>query len=357
MSSATGQEIKYAINKAATWNTAVACGANDGIMLLPSNLSRTAAIEVDDSLGSGYSQDGTPGAIKCEGSLTGYLRYDGCDEILSGIMGYAGTPVVNTVNGWDHTYDFKDSLDTIFWTLAKKMGALYVREVPSLKFVSLTLKGDAGKPLELTATVQGSNWVEDGVNTSTTFANVTFRETANRVAFPQGVFRLNAQAGAALASPTDDIHPTGFSLSITRKLSGEYGTFSAGTTNKQDIIDEPQNNGQPEFKLTLTFPRHSGKTYLTALNADTRYKFDATFTGATITSGPARKFLIQCPNLQLSTVNPQDAQGNITEPLEFVLLGVGTAPTGMTTPAGSTVGVTRPVRITVTNKLATDPLV
>ena len=35
-----GQEIKYAINKATTWNTAVACGSNDGILLLPSILIR-----------------------------------------------------------------------------------------------------------------------------------------------------------------------------------------------------------------------------------------------------------------------------------------------------------------------------
>ena len=236
------------------------------------------------------------------------------------------------------------------------MGSVYVRSVPSLKFLSLTIKGEAGQPLSFSAQVTGTNLVEDVTNDGTSFANVTFFETANRIAFAQGVFRLNAQAGAALTSTTDDIKPSGFTLTITRKLSGLYGSNTAGTTNKQDVIDEPQNDGQTTFRLALTFPRHTAKTYLTALIADTRYKFDATFTGATIPSGPARKFLIQCPNLQLLTVNPADSQGNITEPLEFALHGVTTAPTGMTTPAGTTVGVTRPVRLFLTNRLNADPL-
>lgn len=350
-----GQEIKYALKKATTWNTAIACGANNGLLMLPATITRTADTQIDDSVGSAYSLDGTPGAIKCEGDLSGYLRYDSCDSILAGLMGVAGSPTVNTVNGYDYIYDYAPSLDGIFYTLAKKMGSVYVREVPGVKFMSLTISGEAGQPLKFQAKILGTNLVEDGVNNGTTFANVTFFETENRIRFAQGVFRMNATSGAAL-SGGDAVKPSAFSLSITRKLSGLYGTNTAGTTNLQDVIDEPMNDGQTEFKLTLTFPRHTAKTYLTAWNADTRYKFDATFTGATIPSGPARKFLIQAPNMQLTNVNPVDAQGNIQEPLEFVLHGITTAPTGMTTPAGTTVGVTRPVRISGTNRLSTNPL-
>jgi len=80
---------------------------------------------------------------------------------------------------------------------------------------------------------------------------VTIPESANRVMFNQGVFRLNAQAGADFAGG-DVIYPSEFTLTAKRSQAGVYGVGSS-----YDVIDEPTNDGLPDVKLSLTFPRYS----------------------------------------------------------------------------------------------------
>ncbi|GJQ44861.1 MAG: hypothetical protein JETCAE04_06150 [Candidatus Jettenia caeni] len=91
-----GVEVKGAVKKAATWNTAVTCGANDGILLLPTTLKREAEIDLDDSLGNFFTEDGTPGAVKVSGDIPCYLRYDGNTGLLLALfMGIAGVPTLD----------------------------------------------------------------------------------------------------------------------------------------------------------------------------------------------------------------------------------------------------------------------
>ncbi len=47
----SGIELKLAARKATTWGTAVACGAMDGILMLPGTLKRSRDSKIDDSLG------------------------------------------------------------------------------------------------------------------------------------------------------------------------------------------------------------------------------------------------------------------------------------------------------------------
>ena len=92
MSGVSGVEIKAAMKKATTWGTAIACGANDGILINPSSLKKSASVLVDDSLGTFFSRDGLLGEIKVEGDLPLYLRYDGLDVALAMITGSSGAP-------------------------------------------------------------------------------------------------------------------------------------------------------------------------------------------------------------------------------------------------------------------------
>jgi hypothetical protein len=350
MGGVAGVELKAAIKKAATWGTAVVAGANNGFMFLPTSIKKDAGVEVDDSLGTYVSKDGTPGAIKVEGDIPGYLRYDGLDLFFALFLGVAGAPVQQgATTAYAYTYKWLNSIDGLFATYVKHMKN-YIEEHPSLKIVGFTLKGEVGKALQLSFKTISQNKVIDSVlNTTTTFNNVTVYEAANRVRFSEGVFRMNDQSAIALASPTDLIHPSSFELSAMRKLKGVYGTYKTTGTNAQDLIDEPTNDGPPEIKLKLTFPRHTNTTYLAALGADTRKKMDIVFTGGLIASTFYRTFMLQLPHLQMLNDDPADAAGIITEPIEFLVHGASAAPAGMT-------GIIDPFWLSGTNRLATDPL-
>lgn len=343
--------MKYGLKKAATWNTPVACGALNGLLCLPTGIRQgDAAVEIDDSQGLFFSQDGSVGPVKVEGDLPLYLRYDGCDLLLALFMGTAGVPATHAAGtlSKDYTYALADHTDGLFATFARHWKN-YVEEIRSLKIVALTLKGERGKPLQLIAKGIGDASVQDGTNTTVTFANVTIPEVANRIMYSQGVFRINDQAGAALGSG-DVVTPNSFEITATRKASGQYNGATIGTGNAtRDIIDEPTNDGMPEITVKLTFPRHTAKTRLTDLGSDLRKKMDITFTGNIIEGAIPRTFKVELPHLQYKSVDIVDEAGIIKEPVEFVCHGCRVAPTGMT-------GLTKPFRISGTNQLATNPL-
>ena len=173
-----GVEIKAAIKKAATWGTALPCGANDGILILPASIKKDTSADVDDSLGLYFPQDGDLGAIKAEGDLPLYLRYDACDQLLALVMGIAGAPTQQeTTTAYAYTIKPKPDIDGLFATYAQHMKN-YIMEIPSSKIAGFTLKGEAGKALTLTLKTIAINKAYDSlVNTVTTFNNVTYRET------------------------------------------------------------------------------------------------------------------------------------------------------------------------------------
>jgi len=349
MSGVAGVEIKAAIKKAATWGTPVAAGLHDGILILPTSVKKSAGNDVDDSLGTFIPVDGNPGEIKVEGDIPMYLRYDGLDLLLALFLGTAGDPAQQGgTTAYAYLYKWLMSVDGLFMTYVKNMKN-YIEENASAKVVGLTIKGETGKALQLIVKTICQNKVFDSViNTTSTFNNVTIFESANRVRFSEGVFRMNDKDGAAL-SDADKIYPSSFELSAQRKMRGVYGQYKTAAPNVQDLIDEPTNDGTPTVTLKLTFPRHSNTTYLSVLGSDTRKKMDITFTGRLIAAPYYRTFKIQMPHLQMTGDDPADAMGIITEPLDFNVLGTLSAPAGMA-------ALTDPFWISGVNRLATNPL-
>lgn len=419
MPGVAGIELKMAARKGVTWGTAVECGANDGILVLPGSLKKSMDDQSDDSLGLFWPTDSDRGPVKAEeGGRPAYLRYDSLDLLIAHFMGASGAPtyttptdsgtaesggantLTDTDKSWgvnahagryvtitagtgagqtrkissntatqltvaanwttnpdatsqyqisgsiaDHDYDLADNLDGHFLTMAinEKIG---IKEAPSIKLSEMIIKGSVGNnPLEITFKGPAYTIVwNSAVNTLTTFANVTYREQANRVLYTQGVMRMNAQGGGALGGG-DTIYPNEFTLTATRIMSGVYGAGGSF-----DNIDEPTNDGTPEVKLQLQFPRYtSAAAFNDWADSSVRKKLDMTFTGALIGGSSYRKMVISFPNLKYASVDAPEERGIIKNPVEFNCLSASSAPTGMT-------GITKPFRISFTNTFGGDPL-
>lgn len=339
----SGREIKAALKKGSTWGTAVACGAGDGILLTKDTFKLEVKDHPDNSLGLAFAADRDQGERKAEGSLEGFLRYDGLDPLLAMVFGDAGVPsLVGPTIAYANTFKLKDTLDGIFGTLAVNK-VVNVFEYPSLKCHSLTLKGEMGKPVTFTIEGIADDEVPDSViNDLTSFGNVTIPETGHRVRMSHGVIRLNNQEGAALGSG-DVINITGFELSIKRKKKGEY------TTGNGNRVDEPDNENLPEIVLKLSLPRYTADTYLTGIRSDQRMKADIVFTGDNIETTYDREFNLQLPHLGLLNAEALTDEGKVKHPLEFSCMAADTSPAGMT-------GIVKPVQLDVINTRSTSPL-
>ncbi|MEA5113017.1 MAG: hypothetical protein VB050_03235 [Geobacteraceae bacterium] len=345
---------KCGVGAGGTWNEAVACGAGDGILFLSGQAKPTAPSAVDQSRGRAYAIDQTKGAISCPATYKLALRYAGFELLAAMYMGTAGLPAQQAATtAYLHTLLWNTDPYGLMITVAKNMIA-YIEEVTTAKVVGVVISGEAGTtdPLSLELELIGSQReVASTVNTLATWANVTLPTDADKypVMFSHTQFRLNLQSGAALGAG-DIIYPTSFNLSMKRKMKGDFtGQYRTSASSPQDLCDEPSNDGFPEKKLTLTFPKHSSATYMTALQNDTRYKGDITATGPQIASPYNYYHKWEFPHMVLVNAQPTDDQGRIKEPLEFDLVGCAAAPTGMT-------GLTAPVRWDIMSKRSTDPL-
>ena len=117
----TGREILIGLKKAATWGTAVACGANDGTLIISESLSQKIEELLDDSAALAFIQRTDQGKIDVAGNIEAYLRYEGLDVALALIMGTAGTPSKeSTTYAYSNSYVMADDLAGLFATIAIK---------------------------------------------------------------------------------------------------------------------------------------------------------------------------------------------------------------------------------------------
>jgi len=341
----SGNEIQSAFKKASAWRTPVVAGVGDGILLLPATPKRSQEFLKDDSLGIDHIKEGSPGLIKVGGDIPGYLRYDGMDVLLAMVMGDVGAPTQQgATTAYANSFKLKSKIDGIFGTFVQKKGDVNIDEYTSVKVFGFTIKGEEGQPLSITFNIIANEKIyNSSINTSATFANVTYVETGYRIHFSQGIFRLADRSTSVALMGGDQVNPSAFELVYKRPVTSSY---EMDGTNQ---ITEPSNDGKPECILSLTFPRYTATTYMLDFGNDQRKMADMVFTGAQIATPYNREFKIQLPHLVIRDTDNANAQGKIVQPVEFDCLGVDVAAAGMT-------GILTPFQIDVINQRATDPL-
>lgn len=343
----TGREILIGLKKAAAWRTAVAAGANDGVLILSETFKQTIEHHDDDSAGLPFIQRTDQGKIEASGGMEAYMRYEGLDPAIALIMGAAGTPSQQGVTAaYTNSYTLTTNLSGLFATLAMLKKSDKVFEYPSVKLHGFKLSGEMYAPLKLS--LDGiANQVDlaSSTNTAATMASITYPDKGNRIIMNKDAhFRLNDESGDALDSG-DAISPSSFEFGFNRPMEAD---LVAGNED----VDEPVGEGFPEITLTLNFPRYNdaNHTFFTDWEALTRKKLEIYFKGSLIEDTYYYEFKLSFPNLKV--IDPDAAisgPGKIPVSLTFKVLGTDSAPTGMT-------GITQPFQIDVQNKRTTDPL-
>jgi hypothetical protein len=329
-----------AIIKGATWGTAAQAGAA-GCGITPTNPGafklNMPALDRDEIVGANETGIDVANVNAIDFNLDFNYQWNGLENILlANLMGTAGAPS-GAGTSKTHTLVMIDSASGKFVTYAHdKNDKVYV--VPSAKVTKASFSMANGL-IKASFGMRGDN-VTDADAVVTALTSVTYPSIDKRAKFSGAVFHINAQGGADFADG-DIVKPKAFTLDIERKFDSEHAAGSA-------YIIEPRENGKPQVKLTMEFPRMDSvnELWLAAWKARTEYKGDITITGAIIESAIVYTLKFQMPRLQIEDFEVPDA-GLLPAKVVFRAVTAAAAPTGMT-------GLTKPVTITQINTRATD---
>jgi hypothetical protein len=349
----SGRETIIGAVKGSVWGTPVAAGANHGLLVLTSGLSREFEVLEDLSLGSAWELDPQRGKLSGGGDLTGWLRYDNNEWLLIALlMGTAGVPAATTdASAKLHTLQLADGIAGKFATIAQKMKSDEVWEFPSVKPVSMRLVGGKREPIAYTIGCVASHLNRNagsGTNNTTTIATITQRETLRRIVPDEAAYvRINDQAAIALAA--GDAHPLShFELVFTRPQEGDH------VLDGNVFVTEPIGTAHAmPTDLQVVFPVYEDKAdaLLDKFEADTPQKIEIFAQGPIIGGTERYRITIQMP--QAVMVGKPDlaitGPGKLACTLRYKLTKAAAAPAGMT-------GVTNPFAILLVNKRTTDIL-
>ncbi len=338
----SGKEIKAAFAQAAAWGQAVACADGDALYITNESVSQSIEHLPDDSAGQDFYTASDQGLITCGGDLGAYLRYEGLGVLLALALGSAAAPSPQGTGGYLHRLVMTGGLDGLFGTLAVAKG-FSVHEFASVKVDGVTIEGSAGQPLTVSFSLICDGLklnTTSGVNTLAAMNALAAPARGERVLFRQASFRLNDAAGAALAAG-DAIHPSRFSLSLKRGLSGDH---LAGGGDK---ISEPTTGAFPEVSLSLEFPTYTSDTYLSDLGGHTQKKLSIAFTGGEIASGVNYGLSLMMPHLVITNAEAAvDKAGKIAHPVSLDVLAPAAEVAGMS-------GFLAPLALELTNTRST----
>lgn len=340
-------EIIAAWKKATTWGTEVDVNAaGNGVLVLNPGVPKVSIPNIrDESAGLAFYKELGHGDQPAAGfSLEANTRYEGLGTIIAQLFGTAGTPTQQGATAaYLHELRLKKNIEDIFGTYAvTKHDKIHV--VPSVKLHKLTFTFGDGL-LKLTADMMGNDVIDDSA-VITAMDSVTYPGDYTRtlVEANHGVFRMNAQDGAALAG-SDEVKIKNMTLEIERQDMKEFHEMGDGK------IDEPLGM-KPLIKLVIEMNKmdDGNKGYFADWKAKTEKKADLIFTGPLIEDTYYYYFKFQFPRLRIVDPGAEyDDDDIIPARLTMEGLEADSAPTGMT-------GITKPVALDIMNKRTTDTL-
>lgn len=345
----TGRETKIGLKKASAWRTAVLCGSGDGLLITEGfSGAKAPTFLPDDSLGNADVLAYYKTSEMVSDSFGGYLRYEGWDVAMALALGTASNPSNVEGTAYSNTYSPADSIADYFATLCAKKSPNTegIWEYPSAKITGFTITSRVGELSKINFNFMANKIETDenaSVNGLLTVGSITPPDTENIIRMDQNCkIRMNAQSGGAL-SDSDKIYPYGFTLTYNRPHAENFQA-------SYNDMSEPVQSGFSEASLQLNFDKYNIDTFMQAIEDETDYKMDITFTGATCSGSTLYTFRIDIPKISFITADaPFSGSGVIAHNVTGNLQAVSSAPTGMA-------NVTDPISIYVINKRTTNPL-
>lgn len=331
----TGRSMKLAFAKFGTNSWGVAASVTKGIYFeSDAGVQYKPAMIQDNAFNQAFLGQADPGLIEPPSlSFTGRDRFEDHQYIWQALsMGSPAAVAISTsaasqTTSWTHQFDLAPSIDGLGLTVAIDK-VLYVEEVTSVKVHGFELTQADNGAMNMTYRVVGSKPTNiSSVNINSTVAGASYPALGNRVMQQQGVFRMNLHsAGALAAGDAVKAESIKFSFNRPQDTPHVYG---------QDFIDEPADNGWPEFMLEVQYPRMntvSANSLYAGIRSATAFKADWTFSGAFINSTDTYKELYQFPYVQLmddgfaaNAAGPQQ----VKPVAKFACRLAPTSPTGM----------------------------
>lgn len=298
----TGRTMKMAFAKFGTNSWGVAASVTKGVYFeSDGGLQNKVAQITDNAFGQTFTAPGDPGLVEAP-TLTykGMDRYEDHAYIWEALaMGSpAAVPISTSASGqttsWLHQFDLADNTNGLGVTVAIDK-TLYVDELTSAKVTGWEEEEASNGAMEQTFAVTGAKATNiSSVNINSTVHGASYPALSNRIAQQQGTLRMNLHSAGALgAGDVLKAQHVKFTFGMPIDAPHVYG---------QDFVDEPADNGFPEFMLEVTYPRMntiSANSLYAGLRSSTGFKADWTFLGPFINSTDQYKKLYQFPYLQL----------------------------------------------------------
>ena len=288
------------------------------------NHSRGTTALTATPIGAGLSmlQDSDTGAVNPTVSISKTVKYD---DQGNGLLGqFMGT---ETVAAWAgslsvHSIAFNSTLNANYMTVAFQATTTEVFEYINSAVKAITFSAKPNDYLKATYDIIATDRKITGTtNTAATLASANEPSSAKPVIVrPSHTLRINAQAGSALASPTDNKAITSAELKLERPqeiVQEIRGASGAGAPRATDLFSAT---------LTCTFKTLQDFTWFTAQEAGTEYKIDGSFT-----DGANREFTFLLPRVKIVADPDFNVSDDGENPLTvtFKSLVASTAPSGM----------------------------
>jgi hypothetical protein len=343
MAGVTGRETRgFAFAKFTANSWGVAASVTKGLLWTSDGgLAHAPSFVEDRSLGQSFLGPSAQGDFApVDLNPGGQARYDDQHYILEACaMGSPATvtlssSAVGQTTSWLHVFDPAPSIDGLGVTLALDR-KLYIEELTSAKVYGFgETVGENGIINETFNLLGGKTTNQSSVNINSTVYGSSYPSLGSKIFRNQGVFRLNAQAGGALAaSDAQQVSQFTFTWQRPQDRSFAYGS---------NYLIEPADNEFPMPTIDVTYPRMnttSANSLFAALRDFSAYKADLTYSGAFINSTDRQTKHYQFPYLELQDFKtPQAGAGQTMPTARFVAKLPSAAPTGMT-------GVTMPFRL------------
>jgi len=315
--------------KASVWRTAVAVGANCGLNckgitgFVPSR-DLIVAEEVDNPL----AKAGALNVYKSpEFSVISDMLYSpgALGTLIALLFGKAGTPTVVDTSAYKHTFQWDDSNDGLFATVAVEFpGKIY--ECPSAKPIEWILKSESGGLVQSELKLKGNKIIDDStVNGATQLDALTYDERKNYVKFEVQSVKMNDETGGDVAGTT--------ALEVTSvELSYKRQGYDTVNVSGKDDAEEPREGGYPDIRVKLKFPHmnSSNAAYLAKAISETTQKMLIKYTSTVLAGATTEKYSMSLFFPRLRMLCPEASWEEIVSMgIELVAEEAESNPTGM----------------------------